>query len=87
MREVNIYVKTSSNLNLDPSHPPKKKVLSILTKDTLKIEIELFHSVLFHMKNRVFLKYFACGCSFSNEKVTESLTRKQLLNNTKLLLT
>ena len=49
--------------NLVPSLPPKKKILSILAKDSMKIEIELSHSVLFHMESRVFLKYFVCGCS------------------------
>ena len=34
--------KTSWKYNLVPSLPPKKKILSVLAKDSLKIEIELF---------------------------------------------
>ena len=45
-----------------PSFSPKKKILSILAKDFLKIEIELFRSLLFHMKTRGFLKYFLRAC-------------------------
>ena len=41
-----------------PSLPPKEKTFSILAKDSLKIEIEPSRSALFHMKTRVFLKYF-----------------------------
>ena len=35
-------VKTSCNYNLVPSLSPKKKILLILAKDSLKIEIETF---------------------------------------------
>ena len=45
--------------DLKPSLPPKKKILSTLAKESLKIEIELFP--LFHMKTKVFLKYFVRG--------------------------
>ena len=41
-REVQNNVKTSWKYNLVPNLPRKKKILSILTKDSLKIEIELF---------------------------------------------
>ena len=44
------------------SLPPKRKILSALAKDSLKIEIELFRSALFHMKTKVFLKYFVFDC-------------------------
>ena len=48
---------------LEPSLPPKKKILLTLAKDSLKIEIEPFRSALFHMETRiVFLKYFVRGC-------------------------
>ena len=42
----------------------RKDNLSILQKTSLKTEILLSHSTLFHMKTRVFLKFFARGCSF-----------------------
>ena len=41
-----------------PSLLPEKKKLSILAKNSLKIENELTRSEIFHMKTRVFLKYF-----------------------------
>ena len=41
----------------------QKKFMSILAKDSLKIEIELIRSALFHMKTRAFLKYFVRACS------------------------
>ena len=37
--------------------------MSILAKDSLKIEIELSRSGLFHMKTRFFLKYFVRACT------------------------
>ena len=55
-------VKTSWNCNLVPSLLPKKKILSILAKDSLSIEIELSRSALFQVKTKVFLKYFVRGC-------------------------
>ena len=39
--------------------PPKMKILSVLAKKT---ELELCHSALFHMKTRVFLKFFMNHC-------------------------
>ena len=42
IRKVQNDVKISWNYNLVPSFPLKKKVLSILAKDFLKIEIERF---------------------------------------------
>ena len=41
----------------------QKKFMSILAKDSLKIEIELIRSALFHMKTRAFLKYVVRACS------------------------
>ena len=35
-------VKTSRKYNLVPSLPPKKKTLSMLAKESSKIEVELF---------------------------------------------
>ena len=46
------------------SLPPEKEILSMLATDSLKIQIELFRSALFHMKTRIFLKYFVRGCNF-----------------------
>ena len=45
--KVEDNVKTSWNYNLVPSLPLKRKILLILTKDSLKTEIELFYRVLF----------------------------------------
>ena len=46
-----------------PSLPPKIKTLLILAKNCWKIEIIKFpRNALFHMKTRVFLKYFVHGC-------------------------
>ena len=42
IRKVQNNVKTSRNYNPVLSLPPKKKILSILAKNSLKIEIELF---------------------------------------------
>ena len=56
-------------ISSDPSLPPKKKILSTLAKESLKIEIELFP--LFHMKTKVFLKYFVRGLVW--------FTKRQLL--------
>ena len=53
------------NYNLVRIHPPEKKILLTLAKESLKIEIELFSYALFHMETRVFLKYFARGCSLN----------------------
>ena len=47
MEKVQNNVKTSWNYNLVPSRLPKKKILSKLTKDSLKIEIELFPACVF----------------------------------------
>ena len=44
-----------------PSLPPKKKILSMLAKESFKKEIEFF--ALFHIEIRVFLIYFVSGCS------------------------
>ena len=41
-RKVQNNFKISCNYNHVPSPPPKKKILSILVKDSLKIEIEIF---------------------------------------------
>ena len=40
--KVQNNVKALWNYTLVPSLPPKKKILSVLAKDSLKIEIELF---------------------------------------------
>ena len=56
-----------------PSLPPKKKILSILAKDSLKIEIELSLSMLFHMNTIVFLKYLVRGCSWKYRRFSISL--------------
>ena len=40
--KVQNNVKALWNHTLVPSLPPKKKILSVLAKDSLKIEIELF---------------------------------------------
>ena len=53
------------NYNLVRIHPPEKKILLTLAKESLKMEIELFSYALFHMETRVFLKYFARGCSLN----------------------
>ena len=42
IRKVQNNVKTSWNYTLVPNLPPKNKILSILAKYSLKIEIELF---------------------------------------------
>ena len=42
MRKVQNDVKTLWNYNLVLSLPPKNKNFSVLAKDSLKIEIELF---------------------------------------------
>ena len=55
-------VKTSWKYNLVPSILPKKKIVSILAKDSSKLESELSRSVLFHEKTRVFLKYLVRAC-------------------------
>ena len=62
IRKIENNVKTSWNCNLVPSLLPKKKILSILAKDSLSIETELSRSALFHVKTKVFLKYFVRGC-------------------------
>ena len=41
---------------------PKVKVLSVLAKAYSKIEIKLFHRVLFHIQSTVCLKYFGQDC-------------------------
>ena len=65
IRKVQKNVKTSWNYNLVPSLPPLRFFfLSMLAKDSLKIEIELSRSALFHMKTRIFLKYFVRACSY-----------------------
>ena len=43
--------------------PPIKKILSILVKDSLKIEIKFVHGALCHMKTTALLKYFVHACS------------------------
>ena len=50
-----------------PRLPPSKKFLWILARDSLKIfefflKLNFFGSPLFHMKSRVFLKYFVRSC-------------------------
>ena len=45
------------------SLPTKKKILSTLPKDSLKIEIKLFPGDAISHETKVFLKYFLCGCS------------------------
>ena len=42
MRKVQNDVKTLWNYNLVLSLPPRNKILSVLAKNSLKIEIELF---------------------------------------------
>ena len=71
-REVQNNVKTLCNYNLVTSLPPKKKILLILAKDSLKIELNFSRSVLFHMETRVFLKYFVRGCSLVLRNLQDS---------------
>ena len=58
--------------------PPKKKILSLLATDSLKIEIKFSSSALFHMKTRVFLKYFVRGCRY--ELAAKSLSLNKPFN-------
>ena len=51
-------IKTSWNYNLVSSPPPKKKILSILTKDSLKIEIELLPQYTISHENQSFSQIF-----------------------------
>ena len=52
----------SKNDNLVLSLPPKMKLLPILAENSLKIKMDFSHSVLFHMKTRVYLTYFVRDC-------------------------
>ena len=45
-----------------PSLTPKMKILSILSKTAQKYKLNFSRSALFHMKNRVCLKYFVHVC-------------------------
>ena len=47
IRKIQNDVKTLWNYNLAPSFSPKNKILSVLAKDSLKIEIELFSNILY----------------------------------------
>ena len=46
----------------------KIKILSILAKNSWKIEIEPFRRVLFHRKTTVCLKYFGQDCTYKQKK-------------------
>ena len=65
--KIRKFLKKSWNYNLVPSLPPKKKILSIIAKDSLKKILNFSRSMLkFHMTTRVCLKYFVPGCDFDN---------------------
>ena len=46
-----------------PSLPPKNKIWSILVKDPLKIDIELFPWCAISHVNQSFSQIFFCACS------------------------
>ena len=49
------------------NRPPEMKILSVLAKVSLKIEIQIeIHSALFHMKTRVCPKYFVNDYSLAS---------------------
>ena len=60
---------------LVPSLPPKRKLLLVLVKSAEKKKLKLS---LFYIKTRVFLKYFAHGCSANNVFISrERLTTEK----------
>ena len=62
--KIRKFLKKSWNYNLVPSLPPKKKILSIIAKDSLKKILNFSRSML--KSTRVCLKYFVPGCDFEN---------------------
>ena len=64
-----------------PSVPPKIKPFSILTKTIEKQTLNFSHSVLFHMKTRVFLIYFVHDCRCFSVNFANFL-RKPFFQNT-----
>ena len=69
LRKIQNNVKTSWNHILVPSLPPKKKLLSILAKDFLKIEIELFPQGTISHENYSFPQiFFVRACTQKDNK-------------------
>ena len=62
IRKYQESVLTLQNDSLVPSLPAKMKILLILAKTSQKQQLNVSRSALFHMKNRVSLKYFVSDC-------------------------
>ena len=55
-------LETLQNYCLALSPPPEMKILSVLIKSPEKPKLNFSRSPLFHMNNRVCLKYFVNNC-------------------------